>query len=629
MGIAASGRARFESDIQDLSILVATGLKGIAAVAGVTSWGELGASQLVGNWTEFQKYFGGLRTDNDFPAYCKFMLDRGAKLRVGRVAHFTDVSDISTVTATKGTITTTTTAAAETRATSTATVTTIGATNDVFTYATGGYSWSYTQLASSSPTICAAGVAAAINVSTSVHGYSATSSVGVVTISAPAGTGATANGQVATFTKTGGTGAISKTNFASGVTEKLYTGAIKFDGAYATDALNGSTVTVTAAANGVAGEIDMTISIAGMPFLATTVKNLPRVFTSDAKNKFNLQSQHIKIDTYSGSIENGVSTLASGTLVLGALDDNDYIGDETALTGIHSFDNDTDFVRLAVPEKATMAVDNAIMLYVATRKDCRAILRTPMGISGTTGVQYRSKTGSYSGGTEVNDWRGSMVFGDITVTHPSTGLDFDIPAVCGALVAAAFKDNKAYAWFAAGGPKRGRISSVVGVPYNLASPARSTEFDSVDLNGLNAVVKDPEYGVVYWGNGTLQRADTMLKHENVADLMIFLTRSLAPVVKIELFDPNDVQTWKAIYRKVKVLMDYVQKNRGVWKWKYDGDQDIDDVANAVINSSNDIDAGAYNFVLWVAPKVGMKYVGMKVAVTNSNVSFEMLADQIV
>lgn len=58
----------------------------------------------------------------------------------------------------------------------------------------------------------------AINAGTDTHGYSASRSAAVITISAPAGTGATANGDVLAVTANGALTVGSVTNFASGVT---------------------------------------------------------------------------------------------------------------------------------------------------------------------------------------------------------------------------------------------------------------------------------------------------------------------------------------------------------------------------------------------------------------------------
>ena len=120
------------------------------------------------------------------------------------------------------------------------------------------------------------------------------------------------------------------------------------------------------------------------------------------------------------------------------------------------------------------------------------------------------------------------------------------------------RDNKTHEWFSFSGAKRGRIKNALGVVFNLGSAARQTTADLVDARGLNMIIDHPSFGIVSWGNGTLQKEDTLLKHANVAELVIFIVRGLKPLIQSELFQPNDVDTWKAIYRKVQPFMDYIK-----------------------------------------------------------------------
>jgi len=105
--------------------------------------------------------------------------------------------------------------------------------------------------------------------------------------------------------------------------------------------------------------------------------------------------------------------------------------------------------------------------------------------------------------------------------------------------------------------------------------------------------------------------------------MIFLTRALKPLIETEFFDPNDIQTWKNIYRRVSQLMEYLKANRGVYNYLYQGDQDIDTLDQAIVNESSNITAGQYKFNLFVQPIPALEYVGINVIVTNSGVSFEI------
>lgn len=88
-----TGIARTELSITDLSVIVNSGLKGIHGWTGVTERGPIGKPILVGSWLEYTRYFGGLLDGNDFPLLCKRALEAGAKLKINRAVHYTDVED--------------------------------------------------------------------------------------------------------------------------------------------------------------------------------------------------------------------------------------------------------------------------------------------------------------------------------------------------------------------------------------------------------------------------------------------------------------------------------------------------------------------------------------------------------
>lgn len=504
----ASGIARTELEIVDLSILIGTGLKGITAFLGITEWGEAGKSKLVGSWPEYQREFGGLLASTDFPLICKRALEAGAKLKISPARHYTDATDSDTLVGEKASV---------------------------------------------------------------QHG--------------------------------GSTNYVEFEFFSEG------TGGNKF------------TVVATAAANGVANEFDISITVSGMSFLNTIVyKNLPKSPSTDDIAAFNGRSKFIKIIAKGGTgIAAGSATLAGGTHDNSTVVAADYVGDASAQTGLHAFDQDMLATKIAVPEMANATIDTAIAAYVEARKDMLGVVRTPFGLDGDGVASWRS-TGA------IDTWRMLAFTGGLRVTHPTSGLEVELAELGDVAGCMGVKDNKAKEWFSFGGQKRGRIRNALGVIYNFGAPALATQADLVDSRGVNMVLEHPSFGTVIWGNSTMQKAPTLLSHANVAELMIYLTRALKPITDAELFDPNDVDTWKAVWRNTVRVMEYVKTNRGVWDYKYDGDQLIDDVSQATVNTGDNIDAGQYIYNLFIKPKVGMKYAGIKVIVSNSGVSFDLLAD---
>lgn len=360
-----------------------------------------------------------------------------------------------------------------------------------------------------------------------------------------------------------------------------------------------------------------------------TVDNLSSTLTDEIIKKINQSLRFVQLTSAaSTALKAGTVKVTGGTQDLSDVDDADYIGDVDAKTGIHAFD-EIDFDYIAAPDKTTPAVDVALASYAVSRGDIRAKLSTPVGIKADAILEYRNQTGTYNNaGGGVDTWLASMYTGGLLVKHPVTGETVEISEIGDVLGCTAKKDSENYPWYAAAGAKRGKIYDCFGVVYNLGTNAMSKNADAVDNAGVNMVINHRSFGPVIWGNSTLQKKDTMLKHENVADCIMYVMKACKPVIDYQLFDPNDIDTWKTIYRKIKSIMDEIKSNRGVFDYLYQGDQDVSDVSECTVNNTDDIDAGMYVFHLFVKPTPAMKYVNMKVIVTNSGVSFDVAGEEL-
>ena len=103
--MALNGLDKTEINIQDLSVIVSAGLKGIVGVLGVTERGIVGKPVLIGSWLDFTREFGGLLTTSDFPLLCRRSLEAGGLLKVCRVGHYTNLADKTTLTGVKASAT--------------------------------------------------------------------------------------------------------------------------------------------------------------------------------------------------------------------------------------------------------------------------------------------------------------------------------------------------------------------------------------------------------------------------------------------------------------------------------------------------------------------------------------------
>ncbi len=585
----ATGLARTEVEVLDLSFLFTSGIKGIHGVVGITEWGVPGVPKVVGSWPAYVAEFGGYVTGDTFALFCKTALDRGAKLKISRAAHYATINDASSIAGTTATgiVGTTATAAVGAASTVNDTITINGV--DLTTKFGGG-------------------VVFTISGSTGNNGsYTVVSSAytgGNTVVTVAVVPNATADGTV--------------TYVDNGVSVKFF--SLGTGG-------NKCSVKTQAAFNGAANQFDYVVSIAGYPDLGYTVPNVPKSPNSTEIIQFNQKSKYLKIVSVSGTPAPTTVTLSGGAQVIADIVNVDYIGDSVGKNGLNSFDEDIEITSIAVPMKAEPTIDAAISLYAENRKGIKGLVRTPIGLDADGVIDYREGTGAYSH-TAITSWRTMMFTGGLEVVDPITGDFVQVPELAGVMACMSRKDNLYNEWFSFSGPKRGVIPGVNGVVVNFGAPAKRLQADRVDARGVNVVIKHPTFGVCSWGNSTLYKTPSLLQKAEVAELVLLMERTLPSFTDVDLFDPNDVETWKSIFRRVSTWMGFLQDNRAVWKWKYEGDQDIDEVSQATVNSSANIDAGQYIFRLFFAPKVGMKYVGVKLVVTNSGVSFELLNETI-
>jgi len=629
MSTTLTGAPKSVIDVTDASVLSQPSPKGYFCVQIATERGEPNKPIFISSDIEFFRKLGSYIDGMDGVHQAIKMLKRGAKLWVSRVAHYTNVSDKSTIVGTKAAVTKTVNTTSETLATGTFVVTSTGEVGDIIElvsnngneiislgeYEIDGHGSGSTPDTNNE---AATGIRAAINLLTGTHGYSASGSGANVIVSAPTGTGTDANAYVLGSNITGtATGTV--TGFSGGVSTIVSgnAGVSVWNGKEIGPGYAGLVITVSAAKSGTSGKVDIKTSLPGYTELDVTVLDVSRTPTDAEIAALNLKLTLCDLVSYTTRLPYSSATLAGGTYDTSALTDNDYVGNVTAKTGLYSFDSVMNASRLANIERNVAAVDVAYNSYVVGRKNMLARLAIPKGLTFDEAKAYRDNG-------LIDSWQSNYVFGDVIYYDPQDVTKdktlVGIGDVCGLRASV---DSKFGEWISEAGLERGKIDQNKGLVRNLGAETASGVFDTVYEAGVNAVIVHESGSTVYWGNRSLLKDQTkLLSKQNIAELMIYIIRKIKPITDKYVFNPNDPLSWSGLYRAVKPEITLLENNRAIYagegkNWFWIGDQNADSIQDVTFNTPNEISAGRYRARFVFIPITAIEYIGIEVTSTDS------------
>lgn len=629
MSTTLSGAPKTIVDAVDASILQQPSPKGIFCFEISTERGEPSVPVFVSSDIDFFRKFGSYIQGLDGVDEVIKALKRGAKAWISRVAHYTNVSDKTTLVGTKASVTTTVATTAETRATGTFVVTDTGSAGDtielvvnngnqIITLAQYEIQGTGSMETPDTNTEAATGLRAALSALTSTTGWTASGSGANIIATAPVGSGATANGWTLGVNIVSTTGAaVTVTQPSGGVTQILSTdaGTSVWKGKFIGPGYAGVKFTTTASRSGTSGKVDVKMEIPGYPELSVTYKDFNRTPSADDITALNLKFPFGDLESVTTRMPYGVSVLTGGVYDTTLFTDNDYIGNNTAKTGFYSFDSVLNASRIANVERATLAIDVALDAYVKNRKNMLSRLSFPKDLTEAEAIAYRNASG-------IDSWQSNYTYGDVIYYDPIDATKekilVGIGDVCGLRAVA---DSRFGEWISESGGKRGKIDKNKGLVRNAQSDQGT--FDNLYDAGVNAIIVHETFSTVMWGNKTLLKDTTkLLSKQNVAELMILILRTIKPMADSILFDPNDPLSWNLLYRTVRPFIKTLEDGRAIVKgegknWFWLGDQDADTINDVTFNTVSDINAGRYRARFVFIPITATEYIGIEVTSTDS------------
>lgn len=410
-----------------------------------------------------------------------------------------------------------------------------------------------------------------------------------------------------------------------GTPEDTLTISGKTEGTWA----NNVGVTIANASSGVAEQFKLTIASPGLGIRAFVADNI----TID--DVANLTSDHWTFtDEGSASVApnnrpaNGSYTLVGGDDGTGAMTDATRLGASAVSTGIYGWSS-VDFLDGFAPG----VVDDAAQVAFVASGELRrfvAHLSIPKGLSPSSAVDFRNKTGTYAGDTKINSSFGVMHFGDITFVNPDSPSNAEVSYFNHGGFAGVLARNdtersntqrKPGPWATPAGARRGQVPGALTIHSDASV---SGDADTLADNQLNWFVINN--GIVQAENDatllvTAVGVTSYLQQLHVRRTMLALQASLSPVLEQAKYEPIDTILFKSQFAALDAILRQYQRDGAFSDYRLDCDQDARTVDEAKLNTADTRNANVFLVDLRVQPFPNAKYIEINVAIDPQGVVY--------
>jgi len=290
-----------------------------------------------------------------------------------------------------------------------------------------------------------------------------------------------------------------------------------------------------------------------------------------------------------------------------ALDDNAYLGNADAKTGIYALKKADLFNLLCIPpdlrggNTSKLVYQNAMafcaerraMLIVDAPNDwgsAGAITPTVLAALGLTGTAARNA---------------ALYFPRVIESDPKRQGQLDTFVPCGIVAGVmARTDTQRGVWKAPAG-----IDAALNGVQGLAVALNDAENGMLNPLGVNCLRNFPLVGPVLWGSRTLRGADLLAdeyKYVPVRRLALYIEESLFRGTQWVVFEPNDEPLWSQIRLNVGAFMQNLFR-QGAFQGKTPSDAYFVK-CDRETTTQNDINLGIVNIVVGFAPLKPAEFV---------------------
>ena len=274
--------------------------------------------------------------------------------------------------------------------------------------------------------------------------------------------------------------------------------------------------------------------------------------------------------------------------------------------------SDVELQLLAIPGIRHSAVTDEAINTVENRFDAMYIMdieeRDALNTVITSSVQvpHVQNTATAFSNRGLDSSFAASYFPDVTMLDPVTSALVEVPPSVAVLGAFSLNDKLAHPWFAPAGFTRGALASTQDVSVRI-NQANQDELYSADINPIRTF--PGRNGVTVFGQKTLQQAQSALDRINVRRLLIDVRRQVRNIANRFLFEPNREATLNAFSAAVQPLMQRIQQQQGVDRYKV--------IIDTTTTTQADVENNTIRGKIFLQPTRSVEFVSLDFVVTNA------------
>jgi len=278
---------------------------------------------------------------------------------------------------------------------------------------------------------------------------------------------------------------------------------------------------------------------------------------------------------------------------------------------IMATDADVDIQLLAIPGQRNQGVSDYAISAVESRFDSMLIMdieekdESDAIVTGSIQTVNVGKTIDNLKNRGLNSSFAAAYFPDVIIRHPDKATNLRVPPSVVALGAFSKNDTLGQPWFAPAGFNRTSLGNVIESTMVL----KQDNLDSLYDTKINPITSFSGTSLVIWGQKTLQQAANALDRVNVRRLLIEIRRLIRNAANQVIFEPNREETLVKFRNLVNPILQNVQDNQGLTRYKV--------VIDTTTTTQADVENNTIRGKILLQPAKTIEFVALDFVVTNN------------